>query len=350
MKTLTKTTVTALFLALITMQVLGQGKVEDYKRADNIRNVYSGKVFYDNVRPSWIGETGLFTYENNTPDGRDYILVDPSRNSKKEAFDRTKFATSLGKVSGNKIDEKNLPVTNIGFSEDLKSFTFVYDGTSWTCSLPSYKMTKGEASRRNSRFGGYRGGGGGVSAWSWGFRDETTNDPVESPDGNYAAFVKNYNIYIRNKNGDETQLSYDGGIGLYYSSFVVWSPDSKKVMAYKVLPAEKHMIEHIESSPADQIQPKYYSREYPKPGDAVPQFFPQIFNVETGKHIKVDDTLYPNQYSLGRFSWKKNSSAITFEYNKRGHQVYQIIEVDATSGLQTILVDERSKTFIDYSG
>jgi dipeptidyl aminopeptidase/acylaminoacyl peptidase len=48
--------------------------------------------------------------------------------------------------------------------------------------------------------------------------------------------------------------------------------------------------------------------------------------------------------------WNKNSSAFTFEFNQRGHQVFQVVEVNAATGATRIIIDEQSKTFVDYSG
>ena len=31
-------------------------------------------------------------------------------------------------------------------------------------------------------------------------------------------------------------------------------------------------------------------------------------------------------------AWRKDSRAVTFEYNQRGHQVYRVIEIDAATG------------------
>ena len=38
------------------------------------------------------------------------------------------------------------------------------------------------------------------------------------------------------------------------------------------------------------------------------------------------------------------------EYNERGHQTYRVLDVNATTGTVRSLVEERSNTFIDYSG
>ena len=45
----------------------------DYKRADDLAKLVADKVFYGNVNPSWIGNTGTFFYETNTPDGIEYL-------------------------------------------------------------------------------------------------------------------------------------------------------------------------------------------------------------------------------------------------------------------------------------
>ncbi|TFH34543.1 MAG: S9 family peptidase [Bacteroidia bacterium] len=326
-------------LVALNSNLAGQGTPDDYKRANSLQEKFTGKVYYGNVRPQWAGESYFFTYENITPDGKEYIIVDPVKKKKEKAFDTGKFATALSKKTEKDIDPASLPITSVTFNEDLKSFKFVLDRVEWTCWLPSYRLESGEKVRERPQ-----------RDWPWETRDESSNDPSVSPDGKYTAFIKNYNLYVKDKEGKETRMSYDGGIGFYYSSYIHWSPDSKKIMAYKVQPAEKHFINYIESSPPDQGQPKYYSYEYPKPGDALPQFFPQLFDIETMTHIRVDGSIYTEQYSLGRFDWRDDSNGITFEYNRRGHQAYQVIYLDAFTGDQQVLIDERSETFIDYSG
>src|SRR5581483_9769610 len=44
----------------------------------------------------------------------------------------------------------------------------------------------------------------------------------------------------------------------------------------------------------------------------------------------------------------EDSRGFTFEYNQRGHQAYRVIEVNAQTGAAHALIDEESKTFIDY--
>jgi len=328
------------FLILSQTISFSQGTADDYKRADDLARNTMSKVFYGNVRPSWIGKTGNLFYENLTPSGTEYVIVNAITRSKKPAFDQKKFITAFESATGKKAEAGKLPVRNIIFSEKLGSFAFNYDNYNWICNLKDYKIVKSDRVSERGPSGPY----------NWAFRDELANNPVISPDQKWTAFIRNFNIWIRSDDNKEYQLSFDGGTGEYYSSYIRWSPDSKKLVSCRVKPAEKHIIHSIESSPADQLQPKYYSFEYPKPGDAVPQFFPQLFDVDSKKHIKVDDSQLPNQYSITNIKWGKESRFFTFEYNKRGHQVYQVIKVDSETGKCEVVINETSPTFIDYSG
>jgi dipeptidyl aminopeptidase/acylaminoacyl peptidase len=322
-----------------------QGTEKDYERANGLERQLSGKIWHNDIRPAWIGKTGLLMFEDRTAAGKNYILADPAKKTLKKAFDTVKLAEALGRVTGDTVKAADLPVRNVVIADDLKTMTFEYSGWVYKCDLKKYAVTKEREARRPLTWGGD------ANRWPWGFRNELTGRPDTSPDKKMTAFIRDYNLWIRNlKEKKEYQLSFDGGIGKYYSSSVEWSPDSRKIIAYLVIPAEKHMITYVESSPEGQVQPKSYTYEYPKPGDAVPQHFPQVFDVAERKHIVVDETMIPNQYSLENIRWDSLGSSITFEYNKRGHQVYRVMRIDASTGKMSVVIDEQSPTFIDYSG
>lgn len=336
-----KTICIALSLFLLSVGTIAQGTRDDYARADSIRSMFSNKIYYDRLSPSWIGETNKFVYPNNTPDGIKYVLIDPSGKKRSIAFSNEKLARAMMELTDKKIDSKKLPLSRVNFNEDLRSFTFVWDNVNWTCKLNSYKLESGEKISTNNR-GGYE--------WTGLNHDETSMPPVESPDGKYKAYIRDFNLFIKDKDENETRLSYDGGTGKFYSSNIKWSPDSKKIMAYIVRPSEEHIIHYIESSPDDQVQPKHIAKEYTKPGDALPQYYPNIFNIESGQHFCVGEEIITNQFGLENLSFSKDSKWFSFEYNKRGHQVYQVIFMDTETGDVRIAIDERSYTFFHYSG
>ena len=332
-----------LFLGFFSGPSFAQGTEKDYERALALDKLLAGKVYHGDIMPVWVGKSGMFFYENNTASGKEYILVDAARKSRRQAFNTVKLADALRKVTGDTVKTENLPLKNIRIAEDLKSMEFEYSGWNYSCDLKSYLIKKTGKAEKPAFWDS--------EGWPWAFRNELEGKPDTSPDKKRTAFIRDYNVWVRVlEDRKEYQLSYDGGIGRYYSSSIVWAPDSRKLMAYLVDPAEKHMISYVKSSPDDQIQPKYYTYEYPKPGDEVPQFYPQIFDVSTGKHIYVDEALLPNQYSVENFKWDTLGKSLTFEYNKRGHQVYRVMKINPETGEMSVVIEEQSPTFIDYSG
>jgi dipeptidyl aminopeptidase/acylaminoacyl peptidase len=179
-------------------------------------------------------------------------------------------------------------------------------------------------------------------------------DPAQvcaSFDGKYEAFVQNYNVFLKPR-GDQAAypISFDGSENNYYSlDTFAWSPDSKRLVAYRTRPGYDRLVDYIESSPEDQIQPKHTTIHYQKPGDPVDIAYPVLFDVATRQATEIDRALLPNPYEITAPVWWKDSRGFTFEYNQRGHQVYTVIEVDARTGAARPLIEERTKTFFYYS-
>jgi len=172
----------------------------------------------------------------------------------------------------------------------------------------------------------------------------------ESPDGNWFAFVKDYNLYVRKiETGEEIALSSDGTEENAHSERFWWSPDSEKLAAVQTRKGEDRKIHLIESSPKDQLQPKLHTLSYTKPGDRIDIAKPQLFNVVRERQIPISNELSPNPWSISEVRWAPDSGRFTYLYNQRGHQVLRIISVDAGTGEVRTVVDEQSKTFIDYA-
>ena len=180
------------------------------------------------------------------------------------------------------------------------------------------------------------------------------NEPwaVTSPDGRWEAWVEGYNIVVQAKGDSKApkrQLTQDGTIGNYYSSRLLWSPDSRLLFTCKRRPVEKRYVYYVESSPRDQLQPVLHKQEYAKPGDELPQRVPCIFDVETGRQLVADTALCPNQYDMGWFEWSPDGKEVRMEYNQRGHKVYRVLAMNAETGAMRVLVEERSDKFVNYN-
>lgn len=331
-----------LFIGLLfcTSLLSAQGTVEDYRRAYSLGSKFSAKkVYYSNVNPNWIQGTHSFWYVKNTEQGPLYVIVDADTQTRKELFDHQKMIVHLNRISGQGIKANAVYLEQLSFDHSPNVLRFVFRGKRWQYTISSDLLEEKDYAQAPSR------------QRHWMDRDdEKVAAPVFSPDHKYKAYIKNDNIYVQEAaTGKERQLSFDGTLGNYYSAYIRWSPDSKKVASCKIRPVEKRYVYYVESSPADQLQPKLHKQEYAKPGDELPFRVPCIYEVETGRSIIPETALFDRQYELTGLMWNTDSRALTFEYNQRGHQIYRVLELSAETGTVRALVEETSDKYVNYS-
>lgn len=337
--TMKKIYLTLLSAFLLSGALFAQVSQADFDRVETLRR-NGEKVYHDAVTANWIGDTPHFYYVDREQDGMKFYLVNASTGKKTAAFDQQKFADALSKAVDSTIRPYQLPLRAPRFADDVKSFSFDFRGFEWNYLIKENKLSqKGKVTPPPARE-------------YWGSRNRGKERRlVHSPDSAWTAVNQDNNIWLVNRRtGEQTQLSFNGSPGDYYSSNIVWSPDSKKIAAMQIRDAAEHLIYFVESSPKTQLQPILHNRNYYKPGDALPISRPRLFDVATKKQVPVNALAYENQYSVGDVRWWKDSRAFTFEFNQRGHQAYQVAEVNAATGAIRNIVDEQCKTFFDYSG
>ncbi|MFZ2052640.1 MAG: DPP IV N-terminal domain-containing protein [Candidatus Aminicenantales bacterium] len=320
------------------VQLSAQGTQVDYERASSLREKTQFLALNAVDRAGWIEKTSRFWYRRTVKGGYEFDVMDAQSLAKKPAFDHQRLAASLSAASGEEYSPLNLPFMALTFIDNEKAVEFVAGEFRWRCNLADYSCEKiGPAF--------WRPGGSPFTP-----RPAPPQEPKTSPDKKWEAFIKNFNVWLRSQeNKEELALSYDGSEGNTYDlQSIRWSPDSKKLAVYRIRPGYKRIVHYVESSPTDQVQPKYHQMEYNKPGDALDVEQPVLFNLETKKQVNVDNSLFPNPFSLSPPVWWKDSRGFTFEYNQRGHQVYRIIEVDAAAGIPRALISEEPETFFSY--
>src|SRR5262245_23652750 len=197
-------------IRLMAQQAAPAGRVftaEDYARAERFMGYNTNPlVFHGAVRPNWLAESELlpaagpgkaaaddrFWYRVTVPGGAEFILVDPARGTKERAFDHDKLAAALSAAANGRYTALTLPFTDIDLTADGRSVEFVAAKKRWSCDRQGTSCTsKGDAPPR-AVFGP-----GGAS-----------RDFVTSPDGTKAAFVRDYNLWVRDvASSKETALT-----------------------------------------------------------------------------------------------------------------------------------------------
>lgn len=369
---------TALILCLLLLPTIiyAQGIRADYERANKLRDKFQGLAVNVPERVSWIGTTSRFWYRKSVKGGNEFVLIDAETLTKKPAFDHAKLAASLSAAAGEKYTPLTLPFMSITFVDNEQALEFAAAGSAWKCSLSDYACKKTGPAPQGPPRG--RGPDESLDEYPEEFGNDVYDGMVAlppqtqqvrtgfqfpgqapapqaqtqkaSPDEKWEALIQNYNVFIRPKGKTEASpLSFDGSEGNYYTlASIAWSPDSKRLVAYRVRPGYQRLVHYVESSPADQLQPKHSTREYAKPGDTLDIAQPVLFDVEAKKQVAIDNSLFPNPFSLSNPVWWKDGRAFTFEYNQRGHQVYRVIEVDAATGKARALISEEPETFFSY--
>ena len=353
------------FLLLFPSITRAQATAADYQRAQALRLRSQGLAVNVVDRANWIEGTPRFWYRKTVTGGYEFFIVDSETLAKRPAFDHQRLAASLSEASGRTVTGPSLPFQTLTFVDSERAIEFLAAGSSWKCELSDYSCKKtGPAPQ------GFQGRppsedpltefendvyDGMINLSPQQGRQQrpeatTSESSKPSPDGKWEALIQNYNVFVRPKGKAEaTALSVDGSEGNYYTlASINWSPDSKRLAAYRVRPGYKRQIHFIESSPSDQLQPKHSTRDYLKPGDALDVAQPVLFEIDTRKQTIIDNSLFPNPYSLSNSAWWKDGRAYTFEYNQRGHQVYRVIEVNPVTGKARALISEEPQTFFSY--
>jgi hypothetical protein len=333
----------AVFVCLCALPIpaSAQGTPADYQRAGALREKYEALVPNAPGPAAWIAKTSRFWYRRTVTGGYEFVLVDAATGQKRPAFDHARLAAVLATMAGRKISAVTLPFSAITYTDSERSIELRFDSAVWTCSLAEYTCAKTPA----------------VGAFEQRQPPPPCTPPgpdakpIVSPDGKWEAVINSYNIALREPGSRAlTRISTDGSeANCYDPDTIAWSPDSRKLAAYRVKPGYRRLVHYVESSPEDQLQPKHSTRFYAKPGDVLDLEQPVIFHLDPRAQITVDAALFPNAFDMSRLEWRKDSAALTFEYNQRGHQVYRVIEVNAATGAARAIISEEPKTFFTYS-
>jgi len=285
----------------------------------------------------WSADSRHFAYRKTVEGGFAFETVDAHTLAKEPAFDQAKVAAGLSAALGHEVDPARLPFSEFDYADDGKAIRFEMDEDNWRCALDNGHCASVPRKHRPRGFGVVRD-----------LSVPAENDPQRSPDGQWEAFVEDNNLVIR-KPGDKqiVRLSTDGSAGDFYDPETLqWSPDGRHIAIYRVRPGFARHVLRVDAAPAGQEQPALRSQLYPKPGDAIDQEQPVLFDVAARRETMIDESLFPNPYELSDPRWRKDGKGFSFDYVRRGFRQARVIAVDAGTGTPNAAVTEDAKTFV----
>jgi dipeptidyl-peptidase-4 len=323
----------------------------DYARAEKWMGYNTNPlVFRSGVRPAWQGDD-RFWYRITTAEGNEFVMVAAATGAKTPAFDQAKLAAALSSAAGATFDAHRLPFTDFEMSDDQKSILLTVQRRRWKCDVIAYQCTADSTPQPGQRPA--LGGRGGAPP------------EVTSPDKKRSAFIRDYNLWIRDiATGKETQLTTDGVKDFSYATdnagwthsdrpVLVWSADSKKIATFQ---QDQRGVGEMYLVDTRVGHPQLQAWKYPLPGDEkVTTIQRVIIEVDTPRVIRLK--LDPDQHrstlcddvqcrggEWADVEWTPDAKQLAFVSTSRDHKHAQLRIADAATGEIREILEETAAT------
>lgn len=181
-----------------------------------------------------------------------------------------------------------------------------------------------------------------------------------SPDATKVAFMRDNNLFIKDLvTGKEKQFTNDG---LYnhiingapdwvyeeefsFSQGFYWSPDSKKIAYMKF---DESKVREFQMEEFEGLYPDWYSFKYPKAGEDNSIVEIYVYDLESGKTVKMDTGTETDIY-LPRIAWTKDANVLAIQRLNRHQNHLEILAADASTGKSHVFYDETNDYYIDIT-
>ena len=270
------TNIAILLLVAANAQYADSLTVKDYANSEQFLfyNV-AQKIDRGAIKGNWM-QGDKFWYRVLTAQGSEFVLVDATKGTRSAAFDQQKLAAALSSQAGKTYTANMLPFTNIEYTDDGKSIVFNANGKRWKADLKTYALTLETSTAANK---------------------SAKENELLSPDGSKAAFIKDYNLWVRDVATNQlTQLTTDGiqyfgyatdNAGWKHSNNPIlrWSPDSKKIATFQ---QDERKAGDMYLVSTNVGHPTLKQWKYPLPGDSnIIMIQRVIINVDEPKVIRL---------------------------------------------------------------
>jgi dipeptidyl aminopeptidase/acylaminoacyl peptidase len=316
---------------------------EDYARAERFLGEATTPLVTGTVAaPQWLGD-GRLWYRTATAEGPRFVMVHPARRTREPSFDHQRLATALTAATGATVLANRLPFQTFTFSKDYGAITVTIESRSWQCDVRTYVCTSAGSTR-----------------------PAESRNTVTSPDGKRAAFIREYNLWVRDvATGEETQLTSDGIKDFGYATnnagwtrsdapVLTWSPDSRRIATFQHDGrgvSEMYLVNTSVGAPTLQAW------RYPLPGDSVIfRISRVIIDVDSRQMTRLK--MPPDQHrstvsdhvacgtNICDVLWYPDGSHLAFVSSSRDHKHAWMRVADAATGEVRTLFEETSPTQI----
>ena len=352
-----RTFVAVLALLVLVAPTFAQEPVTfaDYERAEGFLSNYTRPlVFNSSVSPNWLDD-GRMWYRSTVAEGSEFVLVDPSTGTRARAFDHDRLAEALSS-NETPYGALELPFASFEFSSGGRSITFEIPGRSYSCSLQNYECSWEENERTSAPpeppFGRFR----------------RNRERVLSPDGKLAAFIRDYNLWVRDvESKEETQLTFDGEEEFGYATnnagwtkgpgpVVLWSPDSKKIATFQ---HDARGVGEMYMVSTKSGHPELSQWKYPLPGDSlIFRISRVVIHLDGARMVRLN--MPPDQHRStttdhiagrgGEFldvRWSQNSDQLAFVSSSRDHKEAKLRLADPETGDVRDVMEEEQDTYFE---
>jgi dienelactone hydrolase/Tol biopolymer transport system component len=313
----------------------------DYGRAERVLAPYTSPlVFGGSVRPTWL-ENDRFWYRTTTAGGSQFIIVDPAKGTRAIAFDQAKLASGLSAAAGGTYSGNALPFNQLEYLPN-GSIRVRVAARAFDCNTETGRCGAAMDDREAAQ-----------SAPVGRRRAPGQLPEVRSPDGKRAAYIKDYNLWVKDvATGQEKQLTIDGVKSFGYATdnagwthsdrpIVAWSPDSKKLATFQQDERGVGLMHLVSTNTA---HPELKSWAYPLPGDSIITTIQRVvidvdaatvtrFRMPADQHRStICDDISCNAGEFTDVQWYRDGSHVAFVSSSRDHKTATFRVADVSSG------------------
>jgi dienelactone hydrolase len=317
----------------------------DYARAERYLSRHTTPLVSGGaVRATWLPD-GRFWYRNAVEGGYEFVVVDPARRTRDAAFDARRLATSLSSVADTTFDPLQLPLTQLEMSAAEKQIAFDIGSRRYRCDLQAYRCASEQTAR-----------------------PDIPRHLHPSPDGKRAAFIRDWNLWVRElATGTEKQLTTDGVKDFGYATdnagwirsnraILLWSPDSKRIATFQ---QDDRNVGEMYLVSTTVGHPKLDAWKYPLPGDTVVAMILRVVvDVDAGRVVRLEmppdyhrsttcDHIACDGAVLADARWSPDGSRLAFISSSRDHKRAQLRVADANTGAVRDVLEEKVATYYE---